>query len=416
MLVGVLPALHAPADVNDALKDGTRGSTRGGGMRACAAFSSSRRSRRRACCSSRRGCSFAASSTCSTSNSAFVPSTRAALRVDPAEALHRSRDGDRVLRRRAATRARGPRRHARRRSATSCPLAAIAVGASPARGRCITRGQYPEAFIRVVSDGYFRAMGIPLRAGRDFSDGDTPDAERVVIVNESLARTLWPDRDAIGQAIGEGKRRLRVIGVVGDVRHDALENAFTGELYYPMRQFHDYSAVNLVVRTDLCRGAARGVGARGARADRAGGGEESVASAAAAHRQGRVAAALRRDAARRLRGVRARARGARDLRAHLVRREPAHAGDRHSHRARRVGGRRAGDIMRGTLGLAAAGIVLGVAVAGSVVPSLSGMLFGVTWADPASFGRRSCSSSGCGGGGAFSGAPGVAGRSERRVA
>ena len=78
-----------------------------------------------------------------------------------------------------------------------------------------------------------------------------PDAEQVVVVNETLARTLWPGRDAVGRAIWNGPRRWRVIGVVGDVRHDALEHAFTGELYFPMRQRSDYSAVNLVVRTDL---------------------------------------------------------------------------------------------------------------------------------------------------------------------
>src|SRR5205823_13168549 len=104
--------------------------------------------------------------------------------------------------------------------------------------------------VRVVSDGYFQPMGIALHAGRDFVDGDTPDHERVAIVNETLGRMLWHERDPIGQTIKSGSRRMRVVGVVGDVRHDALEHAFTGELYYPMRQFPDYRALNLVVRTD----------------------------------------------------------------------------------------------------------------------------------------------------------------------
>jgi len=118
-------------------------------------------------------------------------------------------------------------------------------------GQVYARDQMPEAFVRVVSDGYFRAMGIPIRSGRDFGLGDGPGTPDVVIVNEKLARTLWPNKDAVGQAIARGKRRLLVVGVVGDVRHDALEKAFTGEMYYPMRQMPDYSAVNLVVRTDL---------------------------------------------------------------------------------------------------------------------------------------------------------------------
>src|SRR5205823_5125229 len=64
-------------------------------------------------------------------------------------------------------------------------------------------------------------------------------------------RTLWPGRDAVGQAITRGRFKLRVVGVVGNVRHAALEDAFTGEIYYPMRQFPDYSAINLVVRTSM---------------------------------------------------------------------------------------------------------------------------------------------------------------------
>ena len=94
-------------------------------------------------------------------------------------------------------------------------------------------------------------MGIPILKGRDFTAGDTPDAPDVVIVNEMLAKTLWPNANAIGQVLMRGPRRLQVIAVVGDARHDALEGAFTNEVYYPMRQPGDYGSVNLVVRTNL---------------------------------------------------------------------------------------------------------------------------------------------------------------------
>jgi len=111
------------------------------------------------------------------------------------------------------------------------PFAGDRSWGAGAEGVVYQRGQMPEAFIRVVSDGYFRTMGIPMRGGRDFGAGDGPESEPVVIMNETLARMLWPGRDAVGQAIWNGPRRRRVIAVVGDVRHQALEHAFTGELY-----------------------------------------------------------------------------------------------------------------------------------------------------------------------------------------
>jgi predicted permease len=108
----------------------------------------------------------------------------------------------------------------------------------------------PEPFIRVVSDGYFEAAGIPLRLGRWFTERDRSSSERVVIVNETLARTLWPGQNPVGQAITTDGGR-RVVGVVADVRHAALETAGGSEMYLPMRQTGDYAAMHLVVRTAL---------------------------------------------------------------------------------------------------------------------------------------------------------------------
>jgi predicted permease len=108
----------------------------------------------------------------------------------------------------------------------------------------------PEPFIRVVSDGYFEAAGIPLRSGREFTERDRARSERVVIVNETLARTLWPGQNPLGQMITTDGGR-RVVGVVADVRHEALEKAGGPEMYLPMRQTGDYASMQLVVRTAL---------------------------------------------------------------------------------------------------------------------------------------------------------------------
>lgn len=108
----------------------------------------------------------------------------------------------------------------------------------------------PDAFVRIVSDGYLKAMGIPLRAGRDLTERDNASAKPVILVNQTLARTLWPGRDPIGQIVNADIDR-EVVGVVGDVRHLALEQGSGCEMYLPIRQSNDYSSADLVVRTTL---------------------------------------------------------------------------------------------------------------------------------------------------------------------
>ena len=119
------------------------------------------------------------------------------------------------------------------------------------KGQIYPKGQYPpEPFVRVVSDGYFESLGIRLQAGRGFTERDRESSEPVVIVNETLARTLWPGQEAVGQIITQDGGR-RVVGVVADVRHEALEKVGGAEMYLPMRQTGDYGSMNLVVRTGL---------------------------------------------------------------------------------------------------------------------------------------------------------------------
>ncbi len=120
------------------------------------------------------------------------------------------------------------------------------------KGQVWPKGHHPEAFIRVVSDGYFEAAGIPLRSGREFTKRDRATSERVVVINETLARTLWPGQNPLVQTITTGgEAGGRVVGVVADVRHEALEKAGGSEMYLPMRQTQDYGAMQLVVRTAL---------------------------------------------------------------------------------------------------------------------------------------------------------------------
>jgi predicted permease len=182
-------------------------------------------------------------------NLGFRPERAAALRVDP-DSRYRTQAQqnayfDEVLRRVKAVPG-----IAAAGLTDALPLGRNRSWGAPAKGQTYARGQYPVAFVRVVSDGYLGAMGIPLRAGRDISERDTPSSEPVILINETMARRLFPDANALGQIIRACGER-RVVGVVGDVRHLALEQGAGMEMYLPMRQCQDYASVDLVVRTTL---------------------------------------------------------------------------------------------------------------------------------------------------------------------
>jgi predicted permease len=130
------------------------------------------------------------------------------------------------------------------------PLGRNRSWGAPAKGQAYPPGKFPSAFVRVVSDGYLKAMGIALIAGRDLSERDVPSSGPVIVINETMARTLWPGQSAVGRIMRACGER-QVVGVVGDVRHLALEQGSGMEMYLPMRQCNDISSVDLVVRSSL---------------------------------------------------------------------------------------------------------------------------------------------------------------------
>jgi predicted permease len=118
------------------------------------------------------------------------------------------------------------------------------------KGQVYDKNNHPEAYIRVVSDGYFGALGIHLKSGREFTQSDRATTEPVVMVNETMARTLWPGQNAVGQIVTQDGGR-RVVGVVADVHHGGPELSGGLEMYIPMRQTDDFPAMRLIVRTAL---------------------------------------------------------------------------------------------------------------------------------------------------------------------
>jgi predicted permease len=122
-------------------------------------------------------------------------------------------------------------------------------GVAP-KGVSYARGQWPVAFVRVVSEDYVGTMGMRLIAGRDLSAQDGPSGRPVIMINQSLARKFWPGESAIGKIMKADVER-EVIGVVGDVRHLALEEGAGFEMYLPLRQTSDFPQVTLVARSTL---------------------------------------------------------------------------------------------------------------------------------------------------------------------
>jgi putative ABC transport system permease protein len=100
-------------------------------------------------------------------------------------------------------------------------------------------GEDRVADVRIVEGDLFRAMGIPLLAGRAFDERDRTDSTPSVIVNETLARNVWPGEDPVGKTVlmswGD-EIPAQVVGVVGDVRLVQLDTVPRGTLYWPQSQ------------------------------------------------------------------------------------------------------------------------------------------------------------------------------------
>jgi predicted permease len=123
-------------------------------------------------------------------------------------------------------------------------------------GHQYPNNQRPGTFVYIVGPGYFRAMGIPMKAGRDFSDNDLPDAKgqaprpRPVIINETVARVLYPGLDPIGRPAMTGGSPLTIVGVAADVRQTSLDEAPVAQMYLALAQGGGAGA-DLIVRTAL---------------------------------------------------------------------------------------------------------------------------------------------------------------------
>ena len=107
-----------------------------------------------------------------------------------------------------------------------------------------------EADFRIASPGYFRTLGTPLLSGREFEERDDASAPGVAIVNRTFAERFLAGEPSLGRRVrlGQRGRPYEVVGVVGEVRHRALDRAPRPELYVSYRQMQ-YGSMTVLLRT-----------------------------------------------------------------------------------------------------------------------------------------------------------------------
>jgi putative ABC transport system permease protein len=128
-------------------------------------------------------------------------------------------------------------------------------------GREVGVGDEPDVETRSIEGDYFRVMQIPLRSGRDFTPFDNENAPLVGVINDTLARQFFKDRDPIGKRVRWARDSqinwITIVGVVSDIKHYGLDEAELPALYTPysqsMRAWKRW--MSLVVRGDNAEGA-----------------------------------------------------------------------------------------------------------------------------------------------------------------
>ena len=128
---------------------------------------------------------------------------------------------------------------------TPAPIAVVGRAVPPMSER-------PNANRHLVSPAYFKTLGIPFRAGRDFDERDSARVPHVVIVNETFARRHFPSEDPIGRTLitGMGQMPSQIVGVVADVRSTSLNTPPEADYFLPALQRPE-AFTNILVRTNV---------------------------------------------------------------------------------------------------------------------------------------------------------------------
>lgn len=115
-------------------------------------------------------------------------------------------------------------------------------------GRATAPDEALRADYRLVSTGYFRALKIPVSAGREFNERDTAQTTPVVLISQNLAHRYWPNGNPLGAHLriddnDQGPRLVEIVGVAGDVKHLSLDGEPAPSIYLPIHQTHEDAVV-----------------------------------------------------------------------------------------------------------------------------------------------------------------------------
>jgi len=255
----------------------------------------------------------------------------------------------------------------------------------------LNKDQTGQADYAVASAEFFRTVGIPLICGRLFGPQDGPDAPHVALISQTLAREKWPNQDPVGQAIFFGNmdgilKPLTIVGVVGDIRAEGLEEPPSHVIYvdYRQRGLGFNTAPALVLRASVPAGAVIPVARKVLRqldpnmAIQFSTFAEALGGWLAEKRFLLLLAGVFAGAALLLAAV-----GIYGLVAHSVTRRTQEIGIRMALGAQR------GDVLRMVVGegarMAALGVAIGVAASLAITRLISSLLFGVSATDPLTF-------------------------------
>jgi putative ABC transport system permease protein len=118
-------------------------------------------------------------------------------------------------------------------------------------GRPLTPEESDNAAYSVATPDYFRAMRIPLLRGRAFNERDDADSPMVVVINETMARKVFPGEDPVGKRIRiwrDEKFPREIVGVVGEAKPEGMDAEPAFQMYVPVRQDGAWNSLTLVVR------------------------------------------------------------------------------------------------------------------------------------------------------------------------
>ena len=99
-----------------------------------------------------------------------------------------------------------------------------------------------------VGAGYFETMAIPVRQGREYSEVDTAESPRVLVINEAMARRYWPQGNALGGRVRMGPNAWQVVGITADAKYNSINERPLPQLFIPMAR-SEVSTLRLFVRT-----------------------------------------------------------------------------------------------------------------------------------------------------------------------